>query len=306
MSEAPRNEAPQHETAKHETPLPDAPLTIGVLGGMGPAATVDFFAKLVAATPAERDQDHLRILIDNDPSVPDRSAAVAGRGPSLGPRLATMARGLVAAGAQLLVMPCNTAHAYAQAITTAAPGTPFLSLIEVTVEATLARVPDAEAVALLATDGTLASRLYDDAFEARGVRVLLPDAHEQPRVMAAIAAVKRGAADASARAALRSVAERLAGAGAAAVVAGCTEVPLLLRDGDVRLGDASVPVIASTDALVARTVAAARAGARAGTGAGAGAGTVAGAGAGAGAAAHDGEPRDGTAREGTVPDGRAG
>ncbi len=272
--------------------MTQTPLTVGVLGGMGPAATVDFFAKLVAASPAERDQDHLRILIDNDPSVPDRSAAVAGRGPSPGPRLAAMTRGLVAAGAQLLVMPCNTAHAYAEAITAAAPGTPFLSLIEVTVEATLARVPDASAVALLATDGTLASRLYDDAFEARGVRVLIPDAHEQPRVMAAIASVKRGAPDASARAALRSVAERLAGAGAAAVVAGCTEVPLLLRDGDVRLGDAAVPVIASTDALVARTVAVARAGARAGSGAGAdaGGGTGAGTGAGSEAAGRHGTP----------------
>ncbi len=66
--------------------------TIGVIGGMGPAATVDFFAKLLAATAAERDQDHLRILIDNNPRVPDRNAAIAGRGPSPGPQLAESAR----------------------------------------------------------------------------------------------------------------------------------------------------------------------------------------------------------------------
>jgi aspartate/glutamate racemase len=69
---------------------------VGVIGGMGPDATVDFFAKLVAATGAERDQDHLRIVIDNDPTVPDRTAAIEGRGPSPAPRLAAMARGLVA------------------------------------------------------------------------------------------------------------------------------------------------------------------------------------------------------------------
>ncbi len=239
---------------------------VGVIGGMGPDATVDFFAKLVAAShaalggAAARDQDHLRVLINNDPTVPDRNAAIAGSGPSPAPRLAAMARGLVAAGAELLVMPCNGAHAFAEAVREAAPEVPFLSLIDTTVDATLARLatlaclPELRAVGLLATDGTLAARLYHDAFERAEVRALAPAADDQRALMAAIYDLKSGRADDTTRAAVRAVTERLAAAGAAAVIAACTEVPLLIREGDVHVAGAALPLIASTDALVARTV----------------------------------------------------
>ena len=83
-------------------------MTIGILGGMGPAATVEFFRRLVAATPAAIDQAHVRILIDNNPQVPDRTDAIFGNGPPPGPVLAQMARGLAASGADYLTMPCNT------------------------------------------------------------------------------------------------------------------------------------------------------------------------------------------------------
>jgi aspartate racemase len=227
---------------------------VGVLGGMGPEATVDFFGKLVAATPATRDGEHLRIVIDDDPSVPDRSAGVAGTGPSPAPHLARMARGLVAMGAEVLVMPCNSAHAFEAEIRAAVPGVPFLSLIEATVAATRARLPDADHVALLATDGTLAAGIYHRAFEAAGVRVTVPDPADQRRVMDAIYAVKRGDTGDGVADALRDVARRLAERGARAVIAACTEVPLVLHDGDVLVAGRSVAVISSTDALVARTV----------------------------------------------------
>ena len=228
---------------------------VGVLGGMGPDATVDFFAKLVAASHGDRDQDRLRIVIDNDPTVPDRSAAIEGRGPSPSPHLAAMARGLVAQGAELLVMPCNIAHAFADAVAAAAAPVPFVDLIQTTVAATRARLPAVATVGLLATDGTLAARLYHDAYEADGMRTIAPLGDDQRTVMDAIYAVKRGAVDDALRARLRLVAERLAAAGAEAIVAGCTEVPLLLADGDVVADGGPVPVISSTDALVAATVA---------------------------------------------------
>src|SRR5262245_56844098 len=103
--------------------------TIGVIGGMGPAATLAFFGKLLEATHAERDQDHLRVLIDNNPRVPDRNAAIAGRGPSPGPQLAESARGLELAGADFLVIACNTAHAFASEIE-AAVAIPLMSMID--------------------------------------------------------------------------------------------------------------------------------------------------------------------------------
>jgi aspartate racemase len=234
-------------------------LTVGVLGGMGPDATADFFTKLVRASRAERDQDHLRVVIDNDPRVPDRTAGIEGRGTSPAPHLEAMTRGLVAMGAELLVMPCNAAHAFEAQVRAASAPVPFISLIETTAEALLARAPGVDAAGLLATDGTLRAGLYQEELERRGVRALLPTADDQRRVMAAIYAVKRGRADDAARAELIAVAERLSAAGAGAVIAACTEVPLLLADGDVVVDGRALPVISSTDALVARTVAVATA-----------------------------------------------
>jgi hypothetical protein len=103
-----------------------------------------------------------------------------------------MARGLVAQGAELLVMPCNSAHAFADAVREAAAPVPFLDLIETTVAATRERLPGVAAVGLLATDGALAARLYQDAYEAAGVRALAPLGDDQRSVMDAIYAVKRG------------------------------------------------------------------------------------------------------------------
>src|SRR5262249_24822880 len=109
--------------------------TVGVLGGMGPAATLDFFARVLAATSAGRDQDHIRLIIDCNPAVPDRNEAVAGKGPSPVPLLSAMAQGLEGAGAELLVMPCNAAHAFLRELAQST-ALPIVSIIDVTVEET--------------------------------------------------------------------------------------------------------------------------------------------------------------------------
>ena len=216
---------------------------VGVLGGMGPAATWDFCAKLTAATPATRDQDHLRVLVDADPSVPDRNAALEGRGPSPGPRLAEMARGLERAGAEVLCMPCNAAHAFADEVREATV-VPFVDMIEATVEATMKRVPAARRVGLLATTATLDAGLYERVFAARGVEVVKPTPEQRGEVMDAIYAVKSGDRGSGPRAAMRRAAEAAVAAGAEALVAACTEVPLALTPEDLE-----VPLVASSDAL---------------------------------------------------------
>jgi uncharacterized protein YdgA (DUF945 family) len=104
---------------------------IGVMGGMGPAATADFLGKLLALSGAARDQDHPRILVDCDPTIPERHAAIRGEGPSPAPRLVAMAEGLERAGAEVLCMPCNTAHAF-EADIRAATKLPFVSITEQT------------------------------------------------------------------------------------------------------------------------------------------------------------------------------
>lgn len=223
------------------------PRTIGIIGGMGPAATVDLFAKLIEATGAERDQDHLRILIDNNPRIPNRNDAIAGIGPSPAPHLAAAARGLEQAGADFLVIACNTAHAF-QAEIEAAVSIPLLSMIEATVDAAVEN--GAERVGVLAADGCRGAGLYHRAFEQRGVEALFLGEEPQAEFMKLIFRVKAGDLGDEVRRRMSSLAISLNARGARAIVAACTEVPLVLSSDTL-----AIPVINSTDALVSRAIA---------------------------------------------------
>jgi aspartate racemase len=219
-------------------------LTAGVLGGMGPAATLDFMARVQALRAGGGDRDHLRLIVDLNPGVPDRNAAIAGTGASSGPALAQMARGLERAGADFLVMPCNTAHAFADDIR-AATILPFVDMISATVDA--AAASGARRVGVMATVGCVDAGLYHRALAARGLDAVVPEGEGRAAFMAALALIKAGDLEA-ARAGMRGVAEALVAAGAEALIAGCTEVPLVL---DVGL---SVPLINSTQVLAEATV----------------------------------------------------
>lgn len=221
--------------------------TIGVIGGMGPAATADLFSKLIAATGAERDQDHFRILIDNNPRLPDRNAAIAGRGPSPGPHLAESARGLEGAGADFLVIACNTAHAFASDIE-GAVSIPLISMIDATADAAIAAKPSR--VGVLAADGCRRAGLYQRAFAERDAEALFLAEDAQQDFMQLIYRIKAGDVGDAAQDAMERLAISLTARGAQAVVAACTEVPLVL-DADAL----ATPVINSTDALVARAIA---------------------------------------------------
>ena len=131
---------------------------IGVIGGLGPAATLDFFGRIISKTKALRDQDHLRVIIDNNTKIPDRNAALRDNDPEPGLAIAATARGLEIAGADFLVMACNTAHAYAREIR-AAVTIPFISMIDETVAATLALSPRPKRVGVLGVDGCLAAKI---------------------------------------------------------------------------------------------------------------------------------------------------
>lgn len=230
---------------------------VGVLGGLGPEATVDFLSKVVARSGATADQEHIRLIVDINPTVPDRNRAVAGEGPSPGPALAAMARGLERAGADFLVMVCNTAHAF-QGDISSATDLPFVSLIDETVAATLTRAPAARTVGVLATAGSLDARLYQDAFAERGVGVVAPENESRRRFMELLYRIKRGDKTSAVRGAMLELAAELIGAGAEAVVAGCTEVPLVLSSEELRGVAAHLPLVDSTEALVEATIAYAR------------------------------------------------
>lgn len=207
---------------------------LGVLGGMGPAATVAFLARLQALTPASGDADHIRVLMDLNPHVPDRNTRPGEAEAELG----AMARRLAAAGAEVLAMPCNTAHAQAAGIRAA--GLPFIDMIAETTAA--ARATGAAAIGVLATGGGRA--LYAPALSAAGLTPVLLEDADQARFMALVYAVKAGDVGPGRRAEMRALAGRLVAAGAGAVIAGCTEVPLLLSPDDL-----DAPLVDSAEVL---------------------------------------------------------
>lgn len=216
---------------------------MGVIGGLGPAATLDFFAKVLARTPAVLDQDHLPMVIHNDPRIPNRNEALAGTGPSPGPALARAAQNLERAGVDFLVMPCNAAHHWLDAIQ-AATSLPFLSIVDVTVRAVVRS--GARRVGVMAADACLAADLYPPALQAAGVQVRTPDPSEQAEFMALLARIKTGERSAGLTAEMAALACAL---GADGVVAACTEIPLVLQPGDL-----PVPLISSTDELAGAAV----------------------------------------------------
>ncbi|HEY3248383.1 MAG TPA: amino acid racemase [bacterium] len=205
---------------------------IGVLGGLGPWATVDLFEKILRLTPAARDQDHLRIIIDNNPKIPDRSPAILGDGEDPTPELIATARNLERSGADFIVIPCNTAHAFYAAIQDAV-GIPVLHIMDEVAAAAVAEVPGGRRVGVLATRAAMAAELYHRSFARVGIEVLGPDAAGQDEVNRAIYGVKAGKIGPEVTRGLVAVCDGLVGAGAQALVLGCTELPFVLHPADV-------------------------------------------------------------------------
>ena len=228
---------------------------IGILGGMGPEATCDLFQKIIRVTPLvkgpiRRDQDHLRVIVDSNPAIPDRTAAILGGGEDPVPLLQETARNLERAGAGLLVMPCNTAHYFWLRIQEAVT-IPLLHMMDEVGKELAAAHRGVRRIGLLATSGTVNTGLYHRTLAGHGLEVMVPGADTQARVMAAIAAVKKGELE-PARAPLVEAAAELAGAGAEAIVAGCTEIPLVLQQPAV-----GVPLLDATWVLAKAAVTAA-------------------------------------------------
>ncbi|MET9256528.1 amino acid racemase [Streptomyces sp. NPDC003717] len=235
-------------------PFPGAPLssaarrarpTLGVLGGMGPLATADFYQRLVARTPADADQRHLPVVIWADPAVPDRTAALLGHGPSPVPALVEGARWLRRAGVTCVAVPCNTAHAYVEQVARAA-GVEVLDMVAAALTSAVGTVPGAARVGVLATRGTRLAGLYERAGARLGAEVVqVPDRVQRELVDPAIRAVKAGADRAEPARWIAAAAGALAERGAQAVIAACTEIPLISAPAARVL-----PLVDSTDALV--------------------------------------------------------
>lgn len=225
---------------------------VGVLGGMGPLATLDFLSKILAATTASSDQQHVPVLVSSIPQIPDRASAFRGTGPSPLNAMLGCGRRLVAGGADLIVLPCNTAHLWFEELRSELK-LPMLHLVDAALEE-VEQIRGTEGrIGLLATDATLDSGLYcrrtSDTATQRTVEWFLPtDAETTNWVMPAIAAVKAGDLP-TGRALLQLAAGALRLRGAEAVVLGCTEIPIVLDTGS-----ANMPVVDATAALARQVV----------------------------------------------------
>lgn len=218
---------------------------IGILGGMGPEATVELMRRIVAKTPAAVDNDHIHCVVDQNAKVPNRVDSIQGRIPSAGPVLADMARRLEAYGVDMLCMPCNTAHYYLPEIQ-AASTLPFIDMLDCTALRVRERFPQARKAAVLCTVGTRGTGLYEKRLAAHGIEAVYPDPMNQEKVSAIIAAVKGGKDPKPLQVQFQEVIDTMLAQGIPVCIAACTELSVICP--------AHTGVVDALDALVDRLV----------------------------------------------------
>jgi aspartate racemase len=203
---------------------------IGVLGGMGPESTAELLVRITRCTPAKIEQDHLRVIIDSNPKIPNRTdALLSGETGPVIESLAQTALNLEQAGAEILGIPCNTAHAFLADVRMAV-GIPVIDMIGETALRAQEIFGEGVTVGLLATDGTLRTRLYHEALEGVGLVPMSPSAPGiQYAVMDALDSVKLHGVTKDAYSALAVAVRNLASEGATCLIAACTEASLVLE-----------------------------------------------------------------------------
>lgn len=191
-------------------------------------STADLFVRVVRATPVAREQDHLRIVVDSNPKIPDRTEAL--RSGDTAPAVEALretARNLERAGAELIGIPCNTAHAFLSEIR-ASVTVPVLDMVDEAARRARDLFGERTVVGLLATDGTLETGLYHDALDRRGLEAVAPRPETQANVMSVIHELKLRDVSPDCMETLEEAIEDLSEQGATALVPGCTEISLVL------------------------------------------------------------------------------
>jgi aspartate racemase len=221
---------------------------IGILGGMGPEATADLFKRIINSTSVDRDQDHFRVIIDSNAKIPDRTSAILGTGASPLPLMVKSGKILQEAGADFLIIPCNTAHYFHKQLQDVLK-IPVLNMIKLSAKYTHLRNREVSLAGLLATDGTVATGLYHDAYSEKGIKIIVPDEWRQKNIMEAIYShIKTGNLK-EGRIILHGIAESLIKTGSQAIICGCTEISIVLHDRDLE-----VPIIDPLQVLAEEAV----------------------------------------------------
>jgi aspartate racemase len=237
-----------------EKAAPGAGKIVGVIGGMGPEATVEFLRRLVAATPARDDSDHLHVVTDSNPKIPSRIAAlIEGDGEDPAPVLCDMARRLEAYGADFLVMPCNTAHYYLPAIARAV-AVPLLDMVTLSIERLGAPGDKPARVGVLASPAVRLVGLFETRLAAAGCMTVWPEPEDEAALLGIIRAVKAGGVEARHRKHYADIIARMKDLGADAFLVACTELSILETPAEAE----GLGVIDTLDVLVEATIRAAR------------------------------------------------
>ena len=233
------------------------PFKVGLIGGLGPAATVDLYDKIVKATPATCDQEHIKVVVEQNPQVPDRTAALLSGGVDPTLALYNCARRLEDDGCDAIIIPCNTAHAFIPYLERHL-SVPFINMQQATMDEIRAKFGDKARVGLMATTGTVRTGIYAEKARAMGIPMFVPDDERQKRVMDAIygpKGAKAGFTDGVCRDDLVSAAEYLVREyDCNVLILGCTELPLILDEGDFECAGRKVFIIDPTSALARKVV----------------------------------------------------
>lgn len=198
---------------------------------------MELYRKIIQATPAGKDQDHLRVIIDSNPKIPDRTPAIVAAGESPVPAMAESGSVLTAAGADVIIIPCISAHFFLDELQSQL-NIPILSAFDAVGEHIQRRHPDVRQVGLLATSGTVQGGRFAARLADYGIGVIVADKRTQVTVMQAIYHIKgsqEAAFRAEAKSLLISVAEHIIARGAGGIIAGCTEIPLELEPRDIQV-----------------------------------------------------------------------
>ena len=222
---------------------------VGVIGGVGPMATVYYMQRVIEMTKAGCDQDHINMLVFNDCDIPDRTAYITSQSPDNPlPVMVEDAKRLEAAGCEFVVIPCNTAHYFYEELQDAV-SIPVVNIVEETIRYAKAMIPGLEKVGIMATTGTIITGTYQRYAEAAGLEAIVPDDAGQAALMHIIYdGVKAGKP--VPRADFDAVAEGLRAQGAGCLILGCTELSVLKRDLPIN----DVDVLDSIDVLASETV----------------------------------------------------
>jgi len=196
--------------------------TIGIIGGMGPLATVDLYRRIVLRTKAAKDQDHVHVLIDSNTNIPDRTKSIIANGEDPTVELIKSAKRLEQSGADFLIMPCNTAHYFIDIIKESVH-IPFINMLEETVKYTYDKYGKDTVVGIMATDGTIKSKIYENYYSKLGIKTVVPEKTQEKIMKFIYDVIKSGKYDEGTDL-LFECAEELRQKGAVTFLLGCTEL----------------------------------------------------------------------------------